>query len=76
VTKTELHDLVDSLPDESVEAVGEWLRRARDPVIAQLDAAPWDDEPFTEEERAAVEAARLDPAPSIPVDRFGAVNSA
>jgi hypothetical protein len=76
VTKTELHHLVDSLPDESVDAVGEWLRRAHDPTIAQLDAAPWDDEPFTEEERAAVEAARLDPGASIAVDRLGAGNSA
>jgi len=53
--------LVDSLPDESVEAVGEWLRRAHDPVIAQLDAAPWDDEPVTETEQAAVREALKEP---------------
>lgn len=76
MTKTDLHRLVDSLPDDSVDAAGEWLRRAHDPVIAKLDAAPWDDEPITDEELAALEAARLDPAPSIPVEELGTRRSA
>lgn len=68
MTKTELHRLVDELPDESLEAVGRLLERAQDPVIAQLDAAPLDDEPLTEDEIADVRAAQSDPAPSIPWD--------
>jgi len=75
VTKTELHHLIDTLPDESVDAVGEWLRRAHDPVIAKLDGAPWDDEPFTQDERAAVEAARTEPGPSVPISLMGSGNN-
>lgn len=39
MTKTELHELVDSLPDESLPAGAILLRRAQDPVIAKLGAA-------------------------------------
>jgi hypothetical protein len=66
VTKTDLHRLVDALPDGSIEPVARLLERAKDPVMALLDAAPWDDEPFTEEDRAAVEASLADSGPSIP----------
>jgi len=41
-----------------VDSVGRLLERALDPMIAVLDAAPLDDEPYTEEERRQVEAAR------------------
>ena len=59
MTKADLHKLVDALPSESVEAVGRWLERvAEDPMIAMLDAAPWDDEPSTADEEAAVAEAR------------------
>jgi hypothetical protein len=59
VTKADLHRLVDALPTESVEAVGRWLERvAEDPMIAVLDTAPWDDEPSTPEEEAALAEAR------------------
>jgi len=59
VTKADLHRLVDALPTESVDAVGRWLERvAEDPMIAVLDAAPWDDEPSTPEEEATVAEAR------------------
>jgi hypothetical protein len=58
VRRDELHRLVDELPDESLEPVVRLLRRAQDPMIAVLDAAPADDEPFTLEQRTAVEAAQ------------------
>lgn len=59
VTKADLHRLVDTLPPDSVDAVGRWLERVGgDPMIAVLDAAPWDDEPSTSEEEAAVCEAR------------------
>lgn len=52
-----LHQLVDELPEASVAPVTMYVRRAVDPMIAVLDAAPEDDEPYTAEERAEVEAA-------------------
>lgn len=64
MTKAELHELVDLLPDASLEAAGALLRRAQDPVLAKLDAAPYDDEPLTDEDRVALEAARREPAVS------------
>jgi hypothetical protein len=61
VTKADLHRLVDALPDDSLSAVGRWLERVtEDPVIAVLDAAPWDDEPITPAEEAAVQEARAE----------------
>lgn len=57
MTRTELHRLVDELPDESLEAAAVVLRRAQDPVAAKLDAAPYDDEAFTGEDREAVREA-------------------
>lgn len=53
MTRAELHRLVDELPDESVDAAGILLTRAKDPVVATLEAAPFDDEPYTGEDRAA-----------------------
>lgn len=64
MTKAELHELVDALPEESFDAAAILLRRARDPVLARLDAAVFDDEPVTAEDRAAIVAAVKEP--SIP----------
>jgi hypothetical protein len=61
MTKAELHDLVDRLPDDSLEPVAVLLQRAQDPVVAVLDAAPYDDEPLTEDDRRAVEEAEREP---------------
>lgn len=58
MTKTELYDLVDALPEESLPAAAILLRRAQDPVVAKLDAAPYDDEELTEEDLRAVRKAR------------------
>jgi hypothetical protein len=57
VTKADLHRLVDELPTEAVDAVALLLQRARDPMVAVLDAAPPDDEPYTDAERAEDAAA-------------------
>jgi hypothetical protein len=56
MTKTELHRLVDALPDESLPAAAILLRRAQDPVVAKLDATPFDDE-----DRRAIEESREEP---------------
>jgi hypothetical protein len=61
MTKTELHKLVDELPDESLEPAAELLRRARDPVVAKLDAAPYDDEELSEEDLGAVRHSLKEP---------------
>jgi len=61
MTRTELHRLVDALPDESVPAAAILLRRAQDPVAAKLDVAPYDDEELTAEELCAVKEARCEP---------------
>lgn len=64
MTRTELHRLVDELPEESVDAAAVLLERARDPVVAKLDAAPYDDEELTEADQDAVrEALREPPLP-------------
>jgi hypothetical protein len=61
MTKTELHRLVDALPDESLPAAAILLRRAQDPVAVKLDAAPYDDEELTDEDLSAVREARSEP---------------
>jgi hypothetical protein len=60
MTRADLHRLVNELPDESVAAAVVLLTRAKDPVLAALEAAPFDDEPETEEERRAVDEAHAD----------------
>jgi hypothetical protein len=57
MTRADLHRLIDELPDASLDAAAVLLLRAQDPVMARLDAAPWDDEPYTDEERAEDDAA-------------------
>lgn len=62
MTKAELHELVDALPEESLDAAAILLRRARDPVVARLDAAPYDDEELTEDDLCVVRQARSESA--------------
>ena len=59
-TKERLHQLVDELPDGEVSEAERLLSALRidDPVLRALDTAPYDDEPETDEERAAVAEAR------------------
>ena len=58
VTREELHRVVDWLPDDMLAAGGQafldFLKQT-DPVLYALITAPEDDEPETEEERAAVD---------------------
>jgi hypothetical protein len=58
VTREDLHRLVDELPENAVDAAARLLARARDPMLGVLDAAPPDDEPLTEEDLRAIDAAR------------------
>ncbi len=57
MTRTDLHRLVDELPDDAVESAGRLLQHAADPTVRTLTAAPVDDEPDTPEERTAADEA-------------------
>jgi hypothetical protein len=68
--REELHKLLDRIPDSDVPTAREFLRSLLDPVERALLSAPLDDEPETEEERAAVEAALADPAADMPFEQI------
>ena len=56
--KSELHVLVDELPDSEIDAAARYLaylRDTADPLTRLLDNAPGDDEPLTPEEEQAIE---------------------
>ena len=59
-----LRRLLDELPESELYAAWRYLKYLRDtadPVLRAFLEAPEDDEPETEEERAAVEEAREEP---------------
>ncbi|MGH9063369.1 MAG: hypothetical protein ACRDZQ_14165 [Acidimicrobiales bacterium] len=60
-TRTEIHHLVDALPDEALDEAGRLLSRTADPMVWKLDRAPLDDEPYTAIERAEDDMARTEP---------------
>ena len=56
-TRADLHQLVDELPDASIEGTARLLRvlhTSADRLPLLLRNAPTDDEPLSEEERAAI----------------------
>lgn len=54
-----LHQIVDELPEPHAEQILRAVEQWRDdPVSRALAAAPFDEEPETDDERAAVEEAR------------------
>lgn len=63
-TKTDLHHLVDELPEAEVTVAKRFLEYLRDthedPVLRSLMAAPEEDEPVTAEDIAAIEQGRGD----------------
>jgi hypothetical protein len=65
-TKEALHRLVDELSERQAASVHRLAERVRDseidPVLLAMLTAPLDDEPETDEERAAVAEAREDVA--------------
>jgi hypothetical protein len=54
-TREALHRLVDSIPAAHLDDARKALEPLTDPLLASLANAPYDDEPETDEERAAVE---------------------
>jgi predicted transcriptional regulator len=53
-TREQLHELVDDLPDDRLDAVKTMIVALTDPVLAAFLAAPEDDEPTTAEDLAAI----------------------
>ncbi len=60
LTRDDLHQLLDSIPDNELTAAATSLRPLVDPVLWSLLTAPIDDEPETEEERTAIAEADED----------------
>ena len=61
--KREIISLIDNLPESELHAVKryvQFVRDLQDPFLNALADAPWDDEPLTDEDRAAVAEARED----------------
>jgi ATP-dependent DNA ligase len=56
-TRDELYRLIDSIPASQLDDARKALEPLADPMLTSLADAPEDDEPETEEERAAVEEA-------------------
>ena len=59
MTRAELHELLDSLPDDRLEEARRRLAElVDDPVLRALMLAPLDDEPLTDDERAKIDEAK------------------
>jgi hypothetical protein len=70
IDRHELHTLVDHIPESDVPTARRILRALVDPVEMATMAAPLDDEPDTEEERASVASALADASPDIPFEQL------
>ena len=57
-TRDDLHRLISDLPESELETVRGFIVRRIDPVERALMDSPLDDEPETDEERAAVAKAQ------------------
>jgi len=63
IARDDVHQLLDELPDDILPEVARYLAALRDDPLARLLlTAPIDDEPETDEERAAVREAREEAA--------------
>ncbi len=61
--REKIHELVDALPESEMEPVLDFVvSRSSDPLLRALAAAPEDDEPWTEEDQAALDDSRAEVA--------------
>ena len=63
ILRDELRQLLDQLPDQDLYTAKRflaYLRNTRDPMMRKLVEAPYDDEPLTEEDEAALAEAYED----------------
>jgi hypothetical protein len=70
IDRHELHTLVDHIPESDVPTARKLLRALADPVELAILAAPLDDEPETEQERASVASSLADASPDIPFEQL------
>ena len=56
--RKEVHEEIDRMTDEEVRGLKEYMATYPDPVAAAFRNAPYDDEPYTEEEQRLVAEAR------------------
>jgi hypothetical protein len=70
IDRRELHTLVDHIPAIDVPAARKVLRALADPVELAILAAPPDDEPETEDERATVASSLADASADIPFEQL------
>lgn len=57
-TRQHAHQLIDRMPEAQLSGLVRFLETIVDPVSSALRNAPFDDEPETDEEKAAVAEAR------------------
>ena len=63
VSRQEIKDLIDGLPDIELHAVKrfiQYIRDMNDPLFRILAEATWDDEPVTDEDLEAIEESNRD----------------
>jgi hypothetical protein len=67
-TREKAHKLLDELPESEVEPVLEFIvSRHADPLLQAIANAPEDDEPWTDEDEAAVQESRDEIAAGVPL---------
>ena len=61
--KRQIKDLIDGMPPDELLVIKrfvQYVRDMEDPFLRNLAEAPWDDEPLTEEDIAAIKEAKED----------------
>ena len=61
--KRQIKDLIDGMPPDELLVIKrfvQYVRDMEDPFLRNLAEAPWDDEPLTEEDLAAIKEAKED----------------
>ena len=56
--RKEVHEEIDRMTDDEVKGLQEYMATYPNPVVAAFRNAPFDDEPYTEEEQRLVAEAR------------------
>jgi hypothetical protein len=62
IARDELHTILDSIPEDRLDAAREALAALADPALLALLSAPEDDEPLTDDDLAAIAEGREDQA--------------
>jgi len=60
ITREQARELLDAVPDERLDAAVAALEPLADPMLVVLMNAPEDDEPLTDEDRAAIAEGKAD----------------